>query len=881
LWTFLTAVSAVTDEAERARLTVTFLPSLVPCRLSGIGLLDEESQNWQPIFQLDGEQLDADRSATFLSELQPILEHTARHPAVAVVASDGDADRLGVPASLVEHGIGCLAVGALRTLRHRIGVLVVGRAALETFSPDEEMLLSTLGEHLAIGLENLRFAHAVEEHSRRLADIYNNTPVMMHSIDNDGALIRVNDHWLRVLGYERDEVIGRRSMDFLTEQSRWQAEESALPQLRETGSVKNIELQFVKKDGDVIDVLLSAIAEFDDQGRIDHTLAFLVDVSERKRAEDAQRAAEEALRASEERYRDLYENAPLAYDTVGADGRIQMTNAYSARMLGVAQEDLIGRHVLDLYADTPSGRQKAEQLFQRFLAGEELRDQELEMRRADGQSIWVSLTVRPIRDPQGKVLASRSMLVDITERKLAEQALRESEERFAGIFRSAMDAIVIVDGEGRISLFNDAAENVFRCSASTVLGQPVDRLLSEAFRTVLTDCLSAFRAEGVSNRYLWAPEGLTAIRANGEEFPVEATISRVEVPDQELCSIILRDINERQRAESELRKLRQETEYLQQELKSVQHVGEMVGASPATKQVFDDIAQVAATDSTVLITGETGTGKELVAAAIHEGSLRKDKALVTINCAALPAGLMESELFGHERGAFTGALSRKIGRFELADGGSIFLDEIGDLPSDLQAKLLRVLQEGEFQRVGGTRTIEVGVRVIAATNRDLAKAIEEGKFRADLYYRLNVFPIHVPPLRERKDDIPLLAEYFLGKYSKKLGKSIRTIHESTMRSLLSYGWPGNIRELENVIERGVVISQGTTLQLGKWFPQAGPVGGAGAIPTLDDVQREHIREVLELTGWRVAGEHGAAITLGIKPTTLEARMKKLGIERKR
>ena len=327
-------------------------------------------------------------------------------------------------------------------------------------------------------------------------------------------------------------------------------------------------------------------------------------------------------------------------------------------------------------------------------------------------------------------------------------------------------------------------------------------------------------------------------------------------------------------------KLEEENRYLQDEIKSDHNFEEIVGQSRAIKAVFKAIEAVAPAGATVLITGETGTGKELVARALHNLSPRRGKALIKVNCAALPAGLIESELFGHEKGAFTGAIARKIGRFELAHGGTLFLDEIGDLPLELQPKLLRVLQEGEFERIGAARTITVDVRVIAATNRDLETAIREGRFRSDLYYRLDVFPIRLPPLRERTDDIPLLVRYLTLKYGPRLGKRISNVSPSVMEMLRTYAWPGNVRELENVIERATILSAGAELDLGWWPMTTGDRGRAGATRTLEAVEREHILAVLELTGWRVSGERGAAEHLGMKPTTLEARMKKLGITRK-
>jgi len=325
--------------------------------------------------------------------------------------------------------------------------------------------------------------------------------------------------------------------------------------------------------------------------------------------------------------------------------------------------------------------------------------------------------------------------------------------------------------------------------------------------------------------------------------------------------------------------LEAENRYLQEEIKSDYNFEEIVGQSPALTRVFKAIETVAPATTTVLILGETGTGKELVARALHHLSPRRDKALVKVNCAALPSGLIESELFGHEKGAFTGAVARKIGRFELAHGGTLFLDEIGDLPLELQPKLLRVLQEGEFERVGASDTTTVDVRVITATNRDLQTAVREGRFRPDLYYRLNVFPIQLPPLRERKEDIPLLVRYLALRYGARLAKRIPAVSPETMDALQAYPWPGNIRELENVIERAMILSEGAELDVRGSLPSSGGGGAGAGVRTLEDIQREYIRLVLEQTGGRVSGDGGAAELLGMKPTTLEARMKKLGIKR--
>lgn len=326
-------------------------------------------------------------------------------------------------------------------------------------------------------------------------------------------------------------------------------------------------------------------------------------------------------------------------------------------------------------------------------------------------------------------------------------------------------------------------------------------------------------------------------------------------------------------------RLEAENTYLQEEIKFEHNFQEIITQSDRFRSVLSSSEQVAITDATVLILGESGTGKELLARAIHNISKRSDRPLVKVNCAALPANLIESELFGHEKGAFTGAIAKKIGRFELADGGTLFLDEIGELPLELQSKILRALQEGEFERVGSANTQKVDVRVIAATNRDLEKEVESGAFRADLYYRLNVFPINSIPLRDRKEDIPLLTKHFVSRYTAKIGKKVLSVPKRVINSLQGYHWPGNIRELENVIERSVILSAGHSLELGDWIPKSPTHSIITELESLQAFERKYIIHVLQKTTWRVSGEKGAAKILGMKPTTLESRMKKLGIKR--
>ena len=374
-------------------------------------------------------------------------------------------------------------------------------------------------------------------------------------------------------------------------------------------------------------------------------------------------------------------------------------------------------------------------------------------------------------------------------------------------------------------------------------------------------------------------------------YPVEITCYFVQLDDQEYACTFIKDISGRKEKEHALRqalheletlknRLEDENVYLQEEIQIVHDHRNMVGRSIALQKVFSQIQQAAETDANVLILGETGTGKELVARTIHHMGERRDRPLIKVNCAALPDRLIESELFGHEKGAFTDALSRRVGRFELADKGTLFLDEIGDLPLALQVKLLRVLQEGKFERLGDSKTCYVDVRVISATNQNLEQLIQEDRFRKDLFYRLNTFPILCPPLRERKEDIPDLAAYFTTKFSEKVGKKIESIPKKVIKRLQDYHWPGNVRELENILERAVIISPGRSLVIGDWFAPESHKNKTNPIVPLSENERQHILKALALTRGRVSGNKGAATLLGINPNTLTSRMKKLGIKRR-
>ena len=473
--------------------------------------------------------------------------------------------------------------------------------------------------------------------------------------------------------------------------------------------------------------------------------------------------------------------------------------------------------------------------------------------------------------------------------------LKEREEKLSRLVDSAMDAIVELDDSLAVQSANRAAEEVFVCAGDEISGTSFGRFLVPAAREKLSQLMIELERRPAGEQSLWIPDGLAAVRSDGNAFAAEATLSRFEVGGQSFFTVILRNVDERRKAEERIRSLLDETAYLRDEISALQGFDEILGESDALRSVLADVQQVAGGDTTVLIVGETGTGKELVARAIHERSARAQKPLIKVNCAAIPATLQESEFFGHEKGAFTGATQRREGRFKLAHGGTIFLDEVGELPVELQAKLLRVLQEGEYESVGSSTTEVVDVRVIAATNRDLEAMVEAGQFRRDLLYRLNVFPLTVPPLRKRGEDVVLLAAAFLKSLARKDGLPGPTLTEDDKAKLRRYDWPGNVRELQNVVERACITAQGGRLNLKRALPETtadAPSGSevgvasssADAILTateMQDLERRNIVRALQATGGKISGKGGAAERLGLNPNTLGSRMKSLGIERPR
>jgi PAS domain S-box-containing protein len=477
-----------------------------------------------------------------------------------------------------------------------------------------------------------------------------------------------------------------------------------------------------------------------------------------------------------------------------------------------------------------------------------------------------------------------NILANVMQRKIALKQIVEAKEWAEAVIQGMPQVAYVFDLEGRMKRWNQNFEDLLGYSAEELQDKLIGDFLNDKDRKKVMDEIQKVIEDGQERSVEY-----DIITKSGEIVPSYYGSGKLAEIGGELYVVGQTvDISEMKQAQNkiaiqleEIKGLKDQLEaeniYLRQELKSSHSFDEIVGDSDILKHILYRVEQVAPMDTTVLIEGETGTGKELFARAIHERSYRKAKPLVMVNCASLPATLIESEIFGHEKGAFTGAVQKQIGRFELADGGTLFLDEVGEIPIELQAKLLHVLQDGEFERVGNPRTIKVDVRVIAATNRDLEQAISQGRFRKDLYYRLSVFPITVIPLRERTSDIPLLVKHFLNRFNQKLGKDITRVPHKVMEKLKQYEWPGNIRELENVIERAVILSTSSTLSIEQL--RTPDYAAEENFHTLADLERNHITKVLDRTLWRINGPKGAARILDMHPETLRSRIQKLGIKR--
>ena len=471
------------------------------------------------------------------------------------------------------------------------------------------------------------------------------------------------------------------------------------------------------------------------------------------------------------------------------------------------------------------------------------------------------------------------------QRLQSERTVAERETQLRRLLESAMDAIVDFDADFQVAFMNPAARRCLGRDEGTEPRFDLRDLFSPESRARLERSVGELMRSDAGQGSQWLAGGLRVATPHAESFQAEATLSHYRLHERDRLTLILRDVEERLAAEQRIISLSREAQYLRDELSSLHSSERIVGSSAPLARALREVEHVAPAETSVLLLGETGTGKELFARAIHARSKRRDKALIKLNCGAIPHNLIESELFGHEKGAFTGATQRRQGRFALADGGTLFLDELGELPIELQPKLLRVLQEGEFEPVGSSRTARVDVRIVAATNRDLGEMVRRGAFREDLYYRVNVFPIAIPPLRERGRDIDELARVFLEKYARQMGRELAPLSESVLERLRGYGWPGNVRELMNVIERGVIVSTGGVFDLERALPGPAPLPPAPAtirVHTLSEMlalERANIQRALAQTNGKVAGKTGAAALLGTHPSTLSSRMRSLGIKR--
>jgi len=662
-----------------------------------------------------------------------------------------------------------------------------------------------------------------------------------------------------------------------------------------------------------------------------------IDITERK-------LAEEALRKSEERWRSVYENSAIGVALTDLNGRFLAVNRAFETMLGYPEEEL--RKLTFLEITQEDYRDANRESVSELLEGKRQQFQiEKQYQRKDGTLRWVSNNVSLVPGTESMPRFIMALSEDVTERKQAEDALRKSEEQIRSLLQINNAIITNLNQQALLHAISEALCPIIsfdRCAI--ILYQPQadsfrfiaveGELHSDYFRTgiefgrdetsgswvfdhqrplVRRDLKEEqqyvnerrLSEEGIQSMCVvpLSPQGkciglLSVVSRQTDRYSNEDANFLQEVANQ--VALAVQNMLSYQEIGSLKARLEKENVYLQEELRAEHNFEEIVGNSPALLRALHAVEQVARTDSTVLIYGETGTGKELVARAIHGRSARNGRPLVSVNCSAISAGLVESELFGHMKGAFTGAIDRRIGRFELADGGTIFLDEIGELGLETQVKLLRVLQEREFEPVGSSRPLRVDVRVIAATNRNLREAVQAGRFRSDLFYRLDVFPLELPPLRERRSDIPQLVEFYLSRFSKRMGKKIDGFSRESMDNLVSYQWPGNIRELQNVIERAVILSAGSTLRLdrdlmpvgtaayGIGIPEADDAEGRQAEPksskpllSLDEVERNHILAALQDAGGVVDGPKGAARLLNLHPNTLRHRMDKHGIKRSR
>ena len=732
-------------------------------------------------------------------------------------------------------------------------------------------------------LRSSQLAKDIAERERRWGSLLEDVKLLVVGLDREGKVNYVNPHFLALTGFAEEEVLGKNWFDhFLPEGERAQVE-GTFKEVMEKGRVlpyyKNL---ILAKSGDELTIQWSNVALCDPSGKVTGTLSVGENVSEREQA--VREVTDER-----ERMDVILSTLNTGLALMNPDMTVAWVNAKLRELLPWG--DPIGGKC---YAFAENRTVPCEGC-QAVVALQDGNSHEREfMNTVNGR--WYHVLALPIKDEKGRVISVLEATTDITDRKSAEKALLTSEEKFREFFTHTPDYCYIVSREGNILDVNVAALRALGYEKEELIGKSLGTIYAPESLAKVKELFDTWKETGQIRN-----EEVVIRTRDGEKRVVLLNVGAVMDQDGTVLhsTSVQTDITERKQAEEardramrELEaiknRLEEENIYLRQEVQGEHGFSEIVGKSNALLYVLTRVKAVAETGATVLVEGETGVGKERIAWAIHNTSSRSGKPFITLNCASLPPTLAETELFGHEPGAFTGAQRLRRGRFELADGGTLLLDEIAEMPLEIQSKLLRVLQSGEFERVGGTQTLKVDVRVIAATNHILQDEVAAGRFRADLYYRLNVYPITVPPLRKRREDIPLLVEYFISQISARMGKNVDQVSPHVMEQLTAYDWPGNVRELMNVLERAVIVSSDKVLRLpegtlaGKVAPPAEvPETPSVGFTTLEDLERQYITQVLESTGWRVSGPEGAANILGLNPSTLQSRMKKLGIRKSR
>jgi len=719
------------------------------------------------------------------------------------------------------------------------------------------------------------------------------------------CLLDVNDKTCTELGYSREELLTLGVFDI--DPAATQSMTAKIKEELEKSGFFVMERVHRRKDGSTFPVEVSMRRV---QLERDYVVTIARDITERKQTE-AQ------LQVSENRYRAVHDSSPVGICWVETQtGRFLRVNPRYCEIAGRTEQDLLGRNFQSITHpdDLLENCEKLQQL-----ADGKVRHYEMKKRyvRRDGSVRWVDAAVVAMGNEGNRPVWHMAIVQDITERKQAEDSLRRSEESYRnfisqsseGIFREDMDAPVPIDlpedelircilhGHYLVEC-NDAMAAMYGLTPQAMRGMrltemvvPEDPRNIELTREFIRSGFRLLERESHEvdrygnpkvflNSMIGTVENGMLVRTWGIQRDITEKV-KLEESRKKADEALRENVAQLQEVTEELRlaqeKLSEEKLYLEQAIDTELGFGEIIGRSSALKEVMQKVAKVAPSDATVLLLGETGTGKELVARAIHRMSHREGNSFIKLNCAAIPSGLLESELFGHEKGAFTGAVARKLGRLELADRGTLFLDEVGEIPLSLQPKLLRVLQDLEFERLGGTQTLKVNFRLLAATNRDLLRSVKAREFRSDLYYRLNVFPILIPPLRERREDIRPLIEHFVRKFAIQMKKSITSIPSKTMEMLVRWEWPGNIRELENFVERSVILTPGSVLQSPLTELQAAVEQGSSSSATLRDKERERILRVLRDCRGKLGGPDGAAARLGLKRTTLQSKLDQLGI----